>query len=373
MKKYIIYVFLWIVSLTQVTGQNNHTIEVKTKDYRVATSAAYELVHIAIALCDTNLYAGKLNIYFNNVDTSTAYYKEVQQQFGKYSNHPFVRTINTKLKTNIGFYIFCLQQAYSTALLPDTAFALPILQPSRKTMVQALSFKDSALLNFAKDINFFSFYEKKKVYYTSIVKTAENNLRLDRCKQWLEKQFPKKYDWYDIAVSPLMGGMHFTNNFEANGKATSMMWVSAYDSSRLRISTTSQSAGIYTGVVFTEIDHNYVNPVSDQYIKELNTIFGEKNRDKWIKADGDGAMYETGYKVFNEYMTHAVYLLYISDYFSPKDTEVIVKTRIKMMEERRKYYRFGDFYRQLNTLYQLNKQNKKVADLYPAIIGWANQ
>jgi hypothetical protein len=83
--------------------------------------------------------------------------------------------------------------------------------------------------------------------------------------------------------------------------------------------------------VFSEIDHNYVNPVSDKYKKEINKIMGDEHRSKWIKANGDGKYYGTGYKVFNEYMTHAVYLIYTNEFYSAAD-QTITDLYPKMLE-----------------------------------------
>ena len=85
----------------------------------------------------------------------------------------------------------------------------------------------------------------------------------------------------------------------------------------------NQISGIYTGVVFTEIDHNYVNPVSNNFKIDIDRIMGDSNRAKWIKADGDGKFYNNGYKIFNAYMTHAVYLVYTNTVYAKVDQTVI--------------------------------------------------
>jgi len=48
---------------------------------------------------------------------------------------------------------------------------------------------------------------------------------------------------------------------------------------------------------FTEIDHNYVNPVSDNYIADIDEAMS--NLGRWYK----GGSYGSPYAAFKEYMT----------------------------------------------------------------------
>jgi hypothetical protein len=49
-----------------------------------------------------------------------------------------------------------------------------------------------------------------------------------------------------------------------------------------------------------EIDHNYINSVSDQYKKRLNKVHGDTNKRMWIDKTGDAKYYNNGYTIFNE-------------------------------------------------------------------------
>jgi hypothetical protein len=41
-----------------------------------------------------------------------------------------------------------------------------------------------------------------------------------------------------------------------------------------------------------------------------------------------------------------------------------------MMEQSRKYYRFGDFYRQLKVAYASKQSGETIKDLYPVMLNW---
>ena len=83
-------------------------------------------------------------------------------------------------------------------------------------------------------------------------------------------------------------------------------------------------------------------------------------------------MYPSPMAVFNEYITHAVYLLYVVDYFQKQDFDVIKKEREKLMVEQRKYLKFKEFNEKLLELYEHRVPGQKVKDLYPLIIKWCS-
>ncbi len=149
------------------------------------------------------------------------------------------------------------------------------------------------------------------------------------------------------------------------------MWVSKYDP--VPSYTESINAARYTGTVMTEIDHNYVNPVSDDYQKTLNALMGESNRSRWVSQSYSSNSYKNGYKVFNEYMTHGVYLLYTNDRLTASEQEMLEKMKINSMQKTRGFSNFGNFYNELKRLYLSGKPNHDIASVYPDILRWCEQ
>jgi predicted RNA methylase len=73
----------------------------------------YELMQVAIALTDTSIVTNQVKMYENNVETNTAYYKEVIQKFGTYKNHPLVKKLNKSFSKSALNYVYQLQKAYN--------------------------------------------------------------------------------------------------------------------------------------------------------------------------------------------------------------------------------------------------------------------
>jgi hypothetical protein len=363
------------IFVSECIGQSKQDNSVSIKDNKTIYEVpdTYELMNIAFALTDTNNYSGNLNIYYNVIDTSKPYYREVINYFSPYKNHKLIKELNKHLNKSLMHYLYNLQKGYNSSSFNNDIkrnIHFPFFQ---RLLYGFKSVNRKTIENFAKASNFQSFYENHRPFYKQVLDDAKSKLNFDKVQQWLETEFSSKYDKFNIVISPLMNATHFTKNFSFKRNKTSIMWVSdglGYDKN---IYSQNQIAGIYTGVVFTEIDHNYVNPVSDNFKSDIDRIMGDNNRAKWIKADGDGKFYSNGYKIFNEYMTHAVYLIYTNTVYSKDDQTVIENSRTKLMEQRRKYYRFGDFYKQLKIIYLAKKEGETITSLYPKMLEWCKQ
>jgi hypothetical protein len=120
-------------------------------------------------------------------------------------------------------------------------------------------------------------------------------------------------------------------------------------------------------IVFTEINHGYINPEADKYAERITRA--SSNRDRWVdKSRGQG--YYGGIACFNEYMNWALVSLRIVDY-APKDEQARMIAAVdRMMVRNRGFLQFEQFDKFLVNLYRSRGAGKTVADLYPQIIVW---
>ena len=131
--------------------------------------------------------------------------------------------------------------------------------------------------------------------------------------------------------------------------------------------TQKEKEGLLSGKVFTEIDHNYVNPITDKYQKTIESIFSK--REVWVSSGGDTRSYETPESVFNEYMTHSIFCLYVLDKYSPELSDFIIQKRESLMADGGHYIKFKEFNRALIELYRQNKDQNAIS-LFPKILEW---
>jgi hypothetical protein len=131
-----------------------------------------------------------------------------------------------------------------------------------------------------------------------------------------------------------------------------------------------QKEGLMSGIVFTEIDHNYVNPVTSNYAKQMDSIFS--NRSVWAKQGTGSDFYGSAESIFNEYMTWAVFCLYVMDKYDKPTADLVINEREDRMVEKRFFIKFKEFDRELIRLRQENK-NLDLAALYPFILEWCKR
>lgn len=327
----------------------------------------YELMHIAIALTDTTIVSNGYNVHNEVINKNSNYYKEVIKYFEPFKNHPLILDLNKSLRKSASSYIFNVQLGCILNLENNQLDKVKIMPWVRRAYINMKAVNKKHIENFAEVSKFEEFYKKHKIYYTDKLKEVQQNANVREQQKWLEKEFPSRYDNYRIIVSPLTGDTHFTQRFKFKGKRECIMWVSTFKSDSQESSNIEKAR--YLGTVMTEIDHNYVNPVSDKYKKELNAIIDETHRTKWTNG-GASNSYKTGYKVFNEYMTHAVYVLFATQELNDSEKKIVEKSKIDVMIRVRKFIKFAEFYEQVKLLHQNRKSNETITDLFPKIIEW---
>ncbi len=343
------------------------TVQVQHGSVRYETPLPYEAMHIALALTDTSIYSGQMNVHFELLDTSSAYYREVQQTFGAYRQHPLVKALNEALHKDLLRYVQNLKLAYNSQWVQHQLEEANVYPFPMRLLYQSGSVGRRLLEDFINAAGIPAFFETHRTLYEQGLQQVKNFANIAGQQAWLEQQFDSRYQQYFIIVSPLMGSTHFTNRFRIDEKESCLMYVADAKAYSTQADVSEQAR--YLGIVMTEIDHNYVNPESDRYEKQLNNLMGGEQRSKWIKPDGVGQFYGSGYKIFNEYMTHAVYLLYTSTYLNATDQASVVATRTRIMEVGRGYYRFGAFYEALRQQW-LQVPARRIKELYPAMLQW---
>jgi hypothetical protein len=347
--------------------QKDNSVTIIDNKVTYEVPMAYELMHIAMALTDTSIVSDGYNVYSEIIDTNSVYYKDVIKYFEQHKHHKLIQQLNESFLKSANNYGANLHLAYNSICVNNSIkkeFKYPFFH---RLAYHFKSVSRKALNDFAKVSNFAQFYHQHRDFYTTLLKNVQQNANVIEQQIWLENEFLTKYDSYNIVISPLMQGTHFTKHYKRKQKNNCIMWVARFDAERNQ--TQSINSAKYTGVVMTEIDHNYVNPVSDKYKNELNNIMGENNRNKWTSGSFSNS-YKTGYKVFNEYMTHSVYLLYTNQKLNEEEQKAIEKSKITGMENRRKFVKFGKFYEALKQIYKNRNPNETLTDLYPQIIEW---
>lgn len=317
-----------------------------------------ELVHIIIALTPRGIADN------NMVNHESGYYKEVMEHFGPYKTDTIIAEFEKMIKGNYshvkmdacGFYF------EGTTIKKDKVYDR--LNWSSKNFIEPYV---KELQEFAERTGFRAFYKAHQPYYTSLIQLINTQIPIQQQWSWLEKNFPLKYDNYRITFSPLANGAHSTNHFETGDFKQTVMFISG--PIEKPVVNEKVTEGLMTRVVFTEIDHNYVNPISDQYLAAIDNAFA--NREIWAKKGGPADSYSSLYSVFNEYMTWAVFTLYASEHYNAEDFKLINEDVEKRMTGVRGFSNFKKFNEKMLELYRNKPKTAGIATLYPAILEWS--
>ena len=221
--------------------------------------------------------------------------------------------------------------------------------------------------DFAETSGFREFYAEHAEFYDSRIASYEEKVPVRRMWDWLDAQFPAAdgaYDAYKIVFSPLIYASHNTIRFEKDGFSECIMVVGGPNLLAGRTNDERLEEALLSRHLFTEIDHNYVNPLSKQY--EVRIARALSDLDTWNGQDG----YRSRQATFNEYVTWAAFLLYAQEHYDDEVVEAASGYTVQSMEKGRKFLRFGDFVNRLSALWSSREPDETLSDLYPEMIGW---
>ena len=327
-------------------------IEENLKQIQTEIPRVYELLHVVIALTEPG-QTGQYNLNYNS-----DYYQEVIKYFKPYDDHPAVQE-----------YVNLRAEYSYSGLRKIFAYKFNDNNEIIKNEIYNYSNKDlnnySKLLeDFAQKSNFNNFYSQHQNYYDAKIKEFNKYTDLKEIWVWLEENYPNRYDSYKVVLSPLVFASHNTTSFSDTQKGFKeiIMFVSSAELfTRHNFANEKLTAALTERMVFTEIDHNYVNPTTDQAenMRQVMAVFG--NLKKWNQQSGYGNSALT----FNEYMTWATACLYVHDNYNREVYNKFLKNTNDTMKARG-FIKFPAFYDELLSLYK--QTDKPIYKLYPDIL-----
>ena len=190
--------------------------------------------------------------------------------------------------------------------------------------------------DFANQGRFREFFASHADFYADQVQRDRDLVLIDRMWHWLETRFPDRYDRYTIVFSPLIYGSHSTQRFTTGGLRETIMFIAGPDIVQNTADERLRTAELER-LVFTEIDHNYVNPGTDRHQQRVKDVF--RNVGFW-NADVN---YRSAVATFNEYMTWAVFNVYARDTYDSATAAAFRESVIRSMVQQRKFLKFREF------------------------------
>lgn len=348
-----------------------------SKDYQdanrgalnILTPEVYEMVSVAIALTP----------YMRNEDkngavaTDSSYYKRMREYFKDVENHEFVSILNSYISANLFYHLVARTDAF--------AFEFDKNGKIRKSPIYDRTWDRSddganwlnpfqkEMQSFADASHFRRFYAREAETYKEQAQFFRQDADVAGLNAWLENNFPqvRAYDSLNIVFSPLTGTSQSSHWFESNGFRELQPHVNFPYKVDERFSKKTQALK-RAAILFTEMNHAYINPTADPYAKEIEEAIN--NRAFWANDDKAAGSYNSDQSLFNEYMNWGLVALLYNDLAPPDEAKVLIEELNPTMEEGRGFIRFTEFNAFLLNAYRNRKNGETIADLYPAIIAW---
>lgn len=343
-------------------------IEKNTKQVSFSIPETYELANVILFLSDCSQRTA------NRPDSQ--YAEKVLAHFSAFQNHPLIKLLNKRCASDAYFqhyYNFRENSICYSFEEDELVYTKPYTHVwGDRNIMQGGEFRELTYLvqDFVLQSEFRKFYQDNISYYQRLERREEELMPIHKMWTWLEEEFPIKMQAYKIIFSPLIGGSHSTQNFYHGSFRNSkyyenVMFVNSTEAVDQHIEySEQQKEGLISGIVFTEIDHNYVNPTTSKHMEEVKRILADLSF--WANEEAL-ANYGSAYAVFNEYMTHALYCLYVQESYPPEVADFVIQNREALMD-RRGFTKFNAFNEIILT--SLEKQSRKmmIADCYPDIL-----
>lgn len=330
---------------------------------QVQTPPLKELLHIMLAITKTGIGNDDM------VNQSGEYYQAVLKYYKPFANEPIIKTFDSLLNASLYNYIFISGNAMSydfsgSKLKPNRNYIFPARGVANMVInINPLDTYRKEIEAFAKKTDFLKFYSQHKKYYAKLNTEYENEAKLNKQWKWLEENFKTRINSYLILCSPLINSLNYTTEFNDKGFRQIVMVLPPLD--HFPNLSAFQNELFNTRVMFTEIDHNYVGPPSDANKATIDTVF--KNRNVWVNEKADGIYaYPSPIKVFNEYMTFAVFLVYCQDNYSKALYEETRGNVISVMKDRG-FPKMEVFISALEKVRSAAPE-QKIDDIYPQLL-----
>lgn len=361
-----------LVHVAKLFAQDN-TVNFNT-DYRknndntvlIEIPEVQELTLIMMAITEKGLKDS------NMVNHTSRYHQEVLNHFLPYKDHQAIKTFNALLDESLIYYILLSSNAYGfkfdgQQLKRTKVYNFPAKGVGTIEIEEdPIALYANEIEDFAKLSGFRTFYNNNQPYYKSIIADYEKYAAIDQQKKWLEGKFDYKINSYKVLTSGLIGGINATQTFESNGFKEMLLYLPVI---KQHVDQTEDlNRALNARVIFTEIDHNYVGPLSESFQAKIDPVFS--NRALWVDASNKSTNhYPNPIKVYDEYLTWGLFILYILD-TEPKNTTLLNKVTAHVNDKMKQkgFPKSKEFNEELVRLYRINKN---INFIYDGILDWS--
>ena len=328
---------------------------------RVEYPETYELANIVLALTEY----GKTDK--SEVKQGFDYYNKVQAYFKPVNEHPLLDSVNYS-RERWEEYLSFRTDSYAFTFDENNQLIRKFDFYTNKGF-QPFDDHLELINDFVQKSKFRDFFAQNKEYYIAISEKYKKSQYINEMWEFLINEFGEQYSndqKYSIVLSTFVGRMNCHREIDSTIVAD-FIPIPNYVLSDT-ISTDEKDIVTSLHNLFTEMDHGYVNPITNQYKELVNKNFDAKLWDNKSGYNDDDGYDNSGNAVFNEYMTWAVYDIFLKKYFPHYTDEIGLNWSFQ--NDSRGFVYPQLFTQKLLNLYNQKKENETLKDLYPKMLEW---
>lgn len=298
------------------------------------------------------------------IDSDSDYYKILDANLSNHKEHSVI-SLYGSLNNNLGTYLRNTAGSFGYTLNQDNSiseYTTHKFNSLPNTNINDFLARKNAVEDFAKKVNFYSIWTSISSQNNEIIASYQELIDIEDMKSWLENRFELRFDTYRIIISPLSRTHSVIYNRTKDfNELVAFVGPTPIDST----TNTIINSGFATRIVFTEINHPYVDQFSSKYFEpEIKRLFTDAN--KW----GNGAFgdYSPGGEIFSEYMTWALFCMYAKDTYTDDIAQELIESVNVTMENARKFRLFREF---TDELFKEFSSFEDMHSIYEHMLSWA--
>lgn len=212
------------------------------------------------------------------------------------------------------------------------------------------------LISFNQDSLFQAYLIEIKALNEKVINQVKQSKFIQHLPAYLEKYYGSELGSYNLILSPLVHSGGFNSKFIADGKIE--VYAIIGPNGEIEHIPYFEKEYLEMDMILHEFGHSFVNPLTEKFQKEIETI-KEKYYNERLKKDGKSQAYGEWKYLFNELVIRAITIRIANEYFGTEKAkellnyeksigfslvENIVEILKKYENTREKYSKFGKFY-----------------------------
>ena len=225
-----------------------------------------------------------------------------------------------------------------------------------------------ALQDFDGATAFSQFYAGHVPLYALRIAYLRNDVSVDDMIAWLGTNFPEvaPYDHTRILFSPLVGYNQSVSTFDQDGFRQLMPHVNFPYPEEDDAGLTPEALKLYRGLIlFTELNHGYINPTIDAYASEIQKAMPRLAN--WA-GDDTARGYGNASGIFTEMTNWEPVSVRAYDLLPESEAEMIANRVAHIMVNNRGFTRFAQSQQHFLSLTRGRAKGAPVAGVLPALI-----